>query len=96
MAAGSWRPADEPAQSEGRRVLCGLPAAIRTPGRDRGNRQSGAIHAVEGLIWFWALASMAQSLGGWPRRERVRACVEGLTGFVFIGFGVKLVLQRAP
>jgi threonine/homoserine/homoserine lactone efflux protein len=55
-----------------------------------------AIHAVEGLFWFWALASMAHGLGGWLRREPVRAGIEGLTGFVFIGFGVKLALQRGP
>ena len=55
-----------------------------------------AIHAVEGLIWFWALASMAQSLGGWLRQERVRAWIGGVTGCVFIGFGVKLALQRGP
>jgi threonine/homoserine/homoserine lactone efflux protein len=55
-----------------------------------------AIHAVEGLLWFWVLASMAHGLGGWLRRERVRACIEGLTGFVFIGFGIKLALQRGP
>jgi threonine/homoserine/homoserine lactone efflux protein len=55
-----------------------------------------AVHAAEGIVWFGALASMAQGLGGWLRGARVRACIEGLTGFVFIGFGVKLALQRGP
>jgi threonine/homoserine/homoserine lactone efflux protein len=55
-----------------------------------------AVHAAEGVVWFCALASMAQGLGGWLRGARVRAGIEGLTGFVFIGFGVKLALQRGP
>jgi threonine/homoserine/homoserine lactone efflux protein len=54
-----------------------------------------AVHAAEGLAWFCALASMAHGLGGWLRRERVRAWIEGLTGFVFIGFGVKLARLAA-
>jgi threonine/homoserine/homoserine lactone efflux protein len=55
-----------------------------------------AVHAAESLVWFCALASLAHGLGDWLRRRRVRACLDGISGGVFIGFGVKLALERNP
>jgi threonine/homoserine/homoserine lactone efflux protein len=39
---------------------------------------------------------LAHGLGEWLRRRRVRACLDGISGGVFIGFGVKLALERNP
>ena len=55
-----------------------------------------ALAAVHAAVWFCVLALLAEGLGGWLRRRRVRACFDGLAGIVFIGIGVKLALQRNP
>jgi threonine/homoserine/homoserine lactone efflux protein len=54
------------------------------------------VHAAESLVWFCTLASLAHGLGDWLRRRRVRACLDGISGGVFIAFGVKLALERNP
>jgi threonine/homoserine/homoserine lactone efflux protein len=51
------------------------------------------VHDLEGLIWFTAIISGAQVLRGFLRRRSVQRAVDGGTGAVLVGFGVKLGLS---
>jgi threonine/homoserine/homoserine lactone efflux protein len=51
------------------------------------------VHDVEGLIWFTAIIMGAQALRGFLSRRRVQRAVDGGTGAVLIGFGVRLGLS---
>lgn len=46
------------------------------------------VHDVEGIVWFAAVIAGAQALRGRLRRR----WMDGATGAVLIGFGVKLGL----
>lgn len=51
------------------------------------------VHDLEGLLWFAAIITGAQALRGHLRRRSVRRAVDGGTGAVLIGFGLKLGLS---
>lgn len=51
------------------------------------------IHAVEGTLWFVVLVLATQSLARWIRRPSVTRMLDGLTGTVLIGFGLRLVAE---
>ncbi len=53
-----------------------------------------AIHATEGMVWFTALALATRSLSRWLRQPGVARTLDGVTGAMFIGFGLVLVLER--
>jgi threonine/homoserine/homoserine lactone efflux protein len=50
------------------------------------------VHDVEGVIWFAAIIAGARALRGHLTRRPVRRAIDGGTGAVLIGFGVKLGL----
>jgi threonine/homoserine/homoserine lactone efflux protein len=50
------------------------------------------IHDLEGLIWFTAIITSAHSLRGFLARRKVQRAVDGGTGAVLVGFGLKLGL----
>jgi RhtB (resistance to homoserine/threonine) family protein len=52
------------------------------------------IHASEGTIWLSLVAWGVARLGAVMMSVRVRKALEGLTGFVLIGFGVRLAVER--
>ena len=54
-----------------------------------------AIHALEGLIWFTALTAATESLATWLRRPGVVTTLDRATGLLLIGFGIRLVLEKA-
>lgn len=54
----------------------------------------GAVHDVEGLIWFTLLIFVVGRAAALLARPRVQRRLEALTGIAFIGFGVKLALTR--
>jgi threonine/homoserine/homoserine lactone efflux protein len=53
-----------------------------------------AIHASEGTIWLSLVAWGVARLGAVMMSARVRKALEGLTGMVLIGFGVRLAVER--
>ena len=53
-----------------------------------------AIHAVLGLIWFAALIAATSPLKRWLQRAAVVRWLDRVTGAVFIGFGLRLALDR--
>ena len=53
-----------------------------------------AVHAVEGLLWFALVATVATRMTAAVDRPAVRRRLEQLTGVVFVGFGLRLALDR--
>ncbi|HVH66333.1 MAG TPA: LysE family translocator [Gemmatimonadales bacterium] len=53
-----------------------------------------AIHASEGMLWFAALTLATRTLSRWLRRPLVEKTLDRVTGAIFIGFGLALVLER--
>jgi threonine/homoserine/homoserine lactone efflux protein len=53
-----------------------------------------AIHAVLGLAWFAALIAAASPLRRWLQRSVVVRWLDRVTGAVFVGFGLRLALDR--
>ena len=54
-----------------------------------------SIHAAEGLLWFLLLTNATKFFSSWLRRRRVVMAFDSAMGAVFIGFGLKLVFDRA-
>src|SRR5580658_2860342 len=52
------------------------------------------IHACSGMAWFAVLIGATAPLSGWLARGAVVRWLDRLTGAVFIGFGLKLALDR--
>ena len=56
----------------------------------------GAIHAAEGAIWLSGLVFAVGRVRTVLIRPRVARTLERISGIVFIGFGVRLALEKAP
>ena len=56
----------------------------------------GAIHVGEGLVWLGLLVLAVNLARGWLTRPAVRRRLEQVSGLAFLGFGLKLALDRAP
>lgn len=52
------------------------------------------VHALINLIWFGAMVLMFARLTGLARSGRFQRWLQGITGAVFIGFGLKLASLR--
>ena len=46
------------------------------------------------LAWLLAYAAVAAGVGGFLRRPRVRRALDGVTGVVLVGFGLRLATER--
>ncbi|MGH2342333.1 LysE family translocator [Segnochrobactraceae bacterium EtOH-i3] len=53
-----------------------------------------AIHGALGIVWFAALVLATRPLARWLARPVVRRSLDGITGAVLIGFGLRLALER--
>ncbi|MFN7923578.1 MAG: LysE family translocator [Bryobacteraceae bacterium] len=53
-----------------------------------------AIHAVLGLLWLSAVSVFLGRLRSWLLRPRLRQWLEGVTGAMMIGLGVRLAFSR--
>ena len=53
-----------------------------------------AIHAVMGIAWFAALTAATRPIATLLRRPAVLRGIDGVTGAVLIGFGLRLALDR--
>ena len=56
----------------------------------------GAIHIGLGAVWLTLLVLVSHRAAGLLKRPTVRRRLEQLSGVVFLGFGLKLALERAP
>jgi RhtB (resistance to homoserine/threonine) family protein len=53
------------------------------------------IHVVEGILWFAVLIAAVRPLSIWLRNARVARTLDRLTGAVFVGFGLRLLLDKS-
>jgi threonine/homoserine/homoserine lactone efflux protein len=53
-----------------------------------------AIHGLLGVIWFAVLIGATTPLKGWLQRRAVVRWLDRVTGLVFVGFGLRLALDR--
>lgn len=53
-----------------------------------------AVHAVEGILWLFLVASLTARLGGVLRRPSIKRRLEQVTGAVLVAFGLRLALER--
>ena len=60
-----------------------------------GSLALAAIHVVEGFVWLTLVVLAVNRARGWLTRPNVRRRLEQLTGVVFLGFGLRLALERA-
>jgi threonine/homoserine/homoserine lactone efflux protein len=56
----------------------------------------GAIHILLGAVWLTILVLLADRASVWLKRPVVRRRLDQLSGLVFLGFGLRLALERAP
>ena len=56
----------------------------------------GAIHIGLGAVWLTLLVLVSHRAAGLLKRPTVRRRLEQLSGAVFLGFGLRLALERAP
>lgn len=54
-----------------------------------------AVHAALNLAWFGPMVILFDRLSRLARSGRAQRAVKGLTGIVFLGFGIKLATLRA-
>jgi threonine/homoserine/homoserine lactone efflux protein len=54
-----------------------------------------SIHATEGLFWFLLLTNATELLSRWLKQRRVVMVLDSAMGVIFIGFGLKLVFDKA-
>jgi threonine/homoserine/homoserine lactone efflux protein len=54
-----------------------------------------SIHVVEGIIWFAVLIAAVRPLSLWLRNTRAAKAVDRVTGAVFVGFGIRLLLEKS-
>lgn len=52
------------------------------------------IHVCEGIVWFALLIVAVQPLSLWLRRPSVENTLNRLTGLVFVGFGLRLLVEE--
>jgi threonine/homoserine/homoserine lactone efflux protein len=53
-----------------------------------------AIHGALGALWFAALIAATSPLKRWLARQAVVRWIDRITGAVFVGFGLRLALDR--
>ena len=54
-----------------------------------------AVHAILNVAWFGPIVLLFDKLSAAARGGRVQRWLKGLTGVVFVGFGIKLATLRA-
>ena len=67
----------------------GLPALA-------GSLLLGAIHIGFGVVWLSLLVLVADRSSRFLQRPNIRRRLEQLSGVIFLGFGLRLALERAP
>lgn len=53
-----------------------------------------AIHAAMGILWFLALVLATRPLSAFLKQPAVTRAMDGITGAVLIGFGLRLLFER--
>jgi threonine/homoserine/homoserine lactone efflux protein len=68
-----------------------IPAGVRVVGF---SMLLASIHAIEGLLWFLLLIAAVGHVSAWLQEARVAKILDRITGTVFVGFGLGLLLDE--
>ena len=52
------------------------------------------VHVLFGFVWLWIVGAFVSYFGKQLSKPSVRKTLDALTGFAFIGFGIRLVTSR--
>uniref|UniRef100_UPI0020C00F58 LysE family transporter n=1 Tax=Lysinibacillus sp. D4B1_S16 TaxID=2941231 RepID=UPI0020C00F58 len=55
----------------------------------------GLIYTTLTMLWFVFYVYLLDRISAFMKRPTTKAVIEGLTGAVLIGFGIKLALEKA-
>ena len=53
-----------------------------------------SIHFVLGIVWLGLITLSLDKMRSWMLKPRVRAWIEGSTGIILFGFGIRLALSK--
>ncbi|ABX05200.1 MAG TPA: LysE family translocator [Herpetosiphon sp.] len=53
-----------------------------------------SIHFVLGIVWLGLITLSLDKMRSWMLKPRVRAWIEGSTGLILFGFGIRLALSK--
>jgi len=56
----------------------------------------GLTYTIMTVLWMVFYVCLLDRIGAWLKRPTVQNVMQGITGFVLLGFGVKLALERRP
>ncbi|QDH22015.1 LysE family translocator [Saccharibacillus brassicae] len=56
----------------------------------------GLTYTVMTVVWMVLYVCLLDRIGAWMKRPNVQRAMQGVTGFVLVGFGLKLALERRP
>ncbi|GGN97682.1 LysE family translocator [Saccharibacillus kuerlensis] len=56
----------------------------------------GLTYTIMTVLWMVFYVCLLDRIGAWLKRPSVQNAMQGVTGFVLLGFGVKLALERRP
>ncbi|MCA1037236.1 LysE family translocator [Bacillus infantis] len=55
----------------------------------------GAVYTILTAVWFFLYVLLIQQISSFMKKPKTQKAIEGLTGTILIGFGVKLALEKA-
>jgi RhtB (resistance to homoserine/threonine) family protein len=56
----------------------------------------GGIYIILTLLWFMIYVYLISYISEWMKKPSTQHLIQGVTGAVLIGFGIKLALEKAP
>jgi RhtB (resistance to homoserine/threonine) family protein len=56
----------------------------------------GGIYIILTLLWFMIYVYLINYISVWMKKPSTQHLIQGVTGAVLIGFGIKLALEKAP
>lgn len=56
----------------------------------------GMTYAVLTFLWFFLYVSFIHSISAWMKKASVQRGIQGVSGVVLLGFGIKLALEDRP
>lgn len=56
----------------------------------------GGIYIILTLLWFMIYVYLISYISVWMKKPSTQHIIQGITGAILIGFGIKLALEKAP
>jgi RhtB (resistance to homoserine/threonine) family protein len=56
----------------------------------------GVIYTGLTFVWFVLYVSLIDYISAWMKKPSAQHVIQGITGFVLVGFGIKLALEKNP